>query len=104
MTSSEREIADICGKYLLRDLRSREDPVWFDYVNDRLVGQLHRIGTYLAALFVLSNVNRYEPELLDNASSARSDLGFFLSTFLDAAERFLPQLVLEVVEGPMYFV
>jgi hypothetical protein len=99
---SAEAISKFCDSHLFRDLRHRDDPVWFDYVRDRIPGHLHRMGSYLAALFVLSNVSRYEPELLDSIQRG-SELGFFIETFLDAAERFLPQLMLELIEGPIYF-
>ena len=96
-------VTEFCSHHLLRDLRFRQDPVWYDYIATRIPSQLDRRGTYLAALFVLSNVTRYEPELLAGAGDTSTELGFFLETFLAASERFFPQLILELVEGPMYF-
>jgi hypothetical protein len=55
-------------------------------------------------MFILSNVSRYEPELLALPSRDLTDAGFALTTFLDAAERFYPQLALTLLYGnPVFF-
>ncbi len=54
-------------------------------------------------MFILSNVSRYNPEFLDD-SVVGTNLGYVLTEFLDNAERFFPQLMLELAEGePIFF-
>ena len=59
----------------------------------------------MAALFILSNVCRYEPDLLDAVTKESTDVGFAIGTFLDLAERFFPQLILELLSPirPVFF-
>lgn len=97
-------VETFCEQHLWRDLRFRQETIWYDHVCTRASGNLDRRAVYLAALFILSNVTRYEPELLSNAQDTANELGFFINGFLDAAERFFPQLVLELDTGPVYFV
>lgn len=97
-------VAEFCRRYLIHDLRLRDTPFWYDHRVGGGVTLLQRLPAYIAAMFILSNVSRYEPEFLDDATSQLTDLAYFLSTFLDNAERFLPQLVLELLNGrPMFF-
>jgi hypothetical protein len=91
---SEAEITAFCEKKLLHDLRFRETAVWFDHVTRDNIVFLPRLAPYLAGMFILSNVSRYEPELLAAPTRELTDVGYALSTFLDSAERFFPQLIL----------
>jgi hypothetical protein len=96
-------ISEFCHRNLMSDLRHREDATWFDHRVTPGVTLLHRLPAYLAALFILSNVSRYEPQLLDEPTAGLTDLGYVLTTFLENAERFVPQLVLELFNGPLFF-
>jgi hypothetical protein len=89
----------LCMAHLMPDLIRRDDPMWYDHWDRRQNHVPPTLGAYLAALFILSNINRYSPEVLDAATREGTDLGYVLTSFLDCAERFLPQLLLDVVEG-----
>ena len=91
-------VSEFCHRYLLHDLRWRDTAVWYDHVVTDGVHLLPRLPAYFAALFILSNVVRYEPEYLDDATLQGTDMGYFLGSFLENAERFVPQLVLELLE------
>jgi hypothetical protein len=97
-------VAEFCRTRLIPDLRRREDALWFDHRVTPGVALLQRLPAYIAVLFILSNISRYEPEVLDEPTSKLTDLGCFLNSFLDNAERFVPQLFLELSQGrPMFF-
>lgn len=96
-------ISAFCESKLLSDLRLRNDAVWFDHVARDGVVLLPRPAPYLAAMFILSNVSRYEPELLAEPTRELTDVGYALTTFLDNAERFFPQLILDRLYGTRVF-
>lgn len=101
---NEQEICEVCGKYLIHDLRFQQDALWFDHRVGNDVALLPRQLAYMAAMHILSNVTRYEPEYLEAPTSGLNDLGFVLETFLDNAERFFPQLTVELLQGsPVFF-
>ncbi len=95
-------LQEFCNRHLWRDLQLRQNPVWFDQVALPSVTLLPRVASYLAGLFILSNVSRYEPEILMPAIEP-TNLSFFIESFLDCAERSIPLLVIELLEGPTYF-
>jgi hypothetical protein len=80
-----------------------KNAVWYDQVVRPNSVLLPRVASYLAGLFILSNVSRYEPESLMPAIEP-TDLAFVIESFLDCAERSIPLLVIELLEGPTYFV
>lgn len=96
-------VAEFCRRFLLHDLRLRHDAWWYDHRAGGGVTLLHRLPAYIAAMFVLSNISRYEPEFLDDATLQLTDLGYFLRAFLDNAERFFPQLILDLLYGHQVF-
>lgn len=100
--TGEEEIAQFCYKYLWRDLQLRNDAVWFDQVSRPGSTLLPRPASYLAALFILSNVSRYEPETLMHLLEP-TDLAYVVDSLLDCADRCIPLLVIELLEGPTYF-
>lgn len=100
----EGEVASHCEKYLLHDLQWREDAIWYDQVAGNGITLFPRLPAYLCALFILSNICRYEPEKMERATREPTDLAYLLNTFLDHAERYMPQLILEAQYGSgMYF-
>jgi hypothetical protein len=101
--ADEDAVASFCQKHLLHDLRLRDDATWYDHVVGGEVVLMPRLPAYLAMLFILSNVSRYEPEFLDAAVREPTDLGYFLHSALDSAERFFPQLVLELLQKRSVF-
>lgn len=97
-------VAEFCRRYLFHDLRWRDTAVWYDHRAGGGVTLLQRLPAYIAAMFILSNVTRYEPEYLDDSMIQLTDLGYFLGAFLENAERFFPQLIIEMLEGrPTFF-
>ena len=78
-------------------MRFRDSAVWFDHVTRDDIFFLPRPAAYLAAMFILSNVSRYEPELLADATRELTNVGYALTTFLDSAERYFPQLMLALL-------
>lgn len=98
-----QKVQNFCNTYLWRDLQWRQDPVWFDQITRPGETLLPRVAAYLAGLFILSNVSRYEPEALMPAIEP-TDLAFVIDSFLDCAERSIPLLVIELLEGPTYFI
>ncbi|MBK8252634.1 MAG: hypothetical protein IPK82_08190 [Polyangiaceae bacterium] len=97
-------VAEFCRRYMIHELRLRDDAWWYDHREGGGVTLLRRLPAYLGAMFILSNISRYEPEFLDDATFQLTDLGYFIRSFLDNAERFFPQLILELLQGtPVYF-
>lgn len=97
-------VAEFCRRFLIHDLRLRENAMWYDHRTGGTVTLLPRLPAYIAAMFILSNISRYEPEFLDDAAMQATDLGYFLRAFLDNAERFFPQLILELIyQAPVFF-
>lgn len=100
----ENEIAEFCRNRLIHDLRLRENAYWFDHRTGNGIALLPRLLAYIAAMHILSNVSRYEPEFLEAPTSGLNDLGFVLESFLDNCERFFPQLTVDVLYGqPVFF-
>jgi hypothetical protein len=99
----EPEICEICRTRLIHDLRLRDNAYWFDHRVGNNVTLLPRQLAYMAAMYILSNVSRYEPEFLETPTSGLNDLGFVLQSFLDNAERFFPQLTVELLYGSSVF-
>jgi len=99
---SIEEVVNFCRERLMRDLSFREDPFWFDLINrsDELL--MPRLPAYVLGLYILSNISRYEPELYSEISEP-NDLGFAIESFILNAERALPLLVAEFLEGVVYF-
>jgi hypothetical protein len=102
--SDEEAVVAFCKKNLWHDLRRRDDAWWYALREDQVAFPLPRLAPYILGLFILSNAVRYEPELLDAVSREPTDIGFAIGSFLDAAERFFPQLVVELLSGePVFF-
>ena len=100
---TSEQVTSYLESRLLHDLQLRDNALWFDHVSRPNVALLQRPLAYLAALFILSNVVRYEPHLLADVTKEPTSEGFVVSSFLDAAERFFPQLILRHFGGPIYF-
>lgn len=103
-TSSESAIADILWTHLWVPLDWTDQPVWYALRRVDPKFALPRDGYYFVALFILSNVVRYEPELLSDLLNSESDLGWLFERLLGMAERYYPQLLLHwVVQQPAFF-
>ncbi len=96
-------VAEFCDTYLIHHLHYRDVPLWYDDRADLGTPTMPRLAACVAALFILSNHCRYEPEPLDAASREPSDVAYFLDTFLDSAERYIPQMLLDFVYGNKTF-
>src|SRR5205814_573834 len=67
-------VEEFCRRFLLHDLQLREDPMWYDHRVGAGITLLHRTLAYFGAMFILSNISRYEPEFLDDATLQLTDL------------------------------
>jgi hypothetical protein len=103
--ADENEISVFCQKHLLTDLFIRHDPLWFDHVQRERLIMTGRIMPYVAMLFILSNVARYEPEKLDDVMRQPTDLAYVLNTAINNVDLHFPQVVLSRVSGKnVYFI
>jgi len=101
--STYEAVCDFCHQHLEVNLKSYEDPTWFAIRHSRPELDLPRPAFYYIAAFILSSVVRYEPELLVDVSNPDSEQGWLIARFLDAAERYFPQLLLHWWFGPIFF-
>ena len=63
-----------------------------------------RASYYYLAIFILGSIVRYEPDLMLESSQMDSEIGWLLNRFIQAAERFFPQLKLwEQFNTTVYF-
>lgn len=98
------EVGNHLVQWLLPDLRVRQDAVWYCLRGDDGVPNLPRLAYYFVAAYILSNVVRYEPTLVANLNPDSSELGWTLREFLNAADRYFPQLLLSMGEKhPLLF-
>lgn len=97
------DVANFCRKYLINELSCDDAPNWFDNIvfnEDRL---LKRPTAYIAALFILSNISRYEPQLLNEPTIGLTNTGYLLKIFLEKCEQHFPQMMLELIlSEPVY--
>ncbi len=100
---NHEEVIAFCHKKLIRDLYWRDNAFWFDHINRKYSLLLPRLPAYLGGLYILSNISRYEPEYLKSALQP-TDLAYAINAFLDNAERCIPLLIIEMLEGPTYYV
>ena len=92
-----------CDQFLEVNLTSYENPTRFAIRYSKSELDLPRPAFYFIAAFILSSVVRYDPELLVEVSNPGSEEGWLIARFLDAAERYFPQLLLHWWYGPIYF-
>jgi YaaC-like Protein len=97
-------ISDFLRRYSEPNLTFTNYAFWYKFRHDTSVIKLNRTAHYLAAVFILGSVARYEPELLLEVSTPGSELGWLLQRFLKMAERYFPQLkLMEVYNNEVYF-
>jgi hypothetical protein len=102
--ASYEAIGRFCSNRLENRLSFGTTPLW--YAIRQLPDQtlLPRAAYYLAGLFILSSIVRYQPELLAATNVVHSQVGWLLGRFLAAAERFYPQLLYSwIVSADTYF-
>ena len=76
--------------------------IWYAPVTGTLPS-LPRAAYYFLALFILGNVVRYTPEQLSDLTNPDSHLGWTMQRFVNAAERFYPQLMFHWNNERLYF-
>jgi hypothetical protein len=88
---------------LYGNMNRTDQPIFFDDVHYPGATRLPRMEVrYLAALFVLSNISRYEPELLAEPARRSTNVRLVIEAFLDDAAIRVPQLMLRLLEGQLY--
>jgi hypothetical protein len=103
-TSTLEAISDFLRSHLWVNLIWSDIPIWYVPLQQGSIPLLPRLAYYYVALFILSSAVRYEPESLIALTDPDSQLGWVLQHFLDAAERFFPQLVLHwLYAEPLFF-
>lgn len=106
LSTYTQAVAEFCAKNLLVSLTVQQpgEPAWYAASRTCELDGWPRAAYYLAGMFILSSLVRYEPEaLVMFAGSSDSELGWFLTQFLAAAERFYPQLMLSWMLGQTVF-
>jgi hypothetical protein len=101
-TDPEADVSVFCDRHLLPDLLTPTRPTWFA---SRLGPEMRlpREAYYFVAMYILSNLVRYEPEQLHAVSGVGSESGWLIRKFLTMAERLFPQLLISWVWGrPLY--
>jgi hypothetical protein len=102
-TTTRKAVSDFCHQVLEVNLKSFEDPSWFTVRHSTPELDLPRPAFYFIGAFILSSVVRYKPELLLTLSNTDSEEGWLIGRFLNAAERYFPQLLLHWVSSEVYF-
>jgi hypothetical protein len=90
-------VCDFFEKNLLHSLTRREDGRFFLFKEGSGTPFWPRALTYLASVFILSSVTRYEPERMAALAGALTSRSFLISSLLDNAERFYPHVLLELL-------
>ncbi len=100
---SLQHVEGLCNRMLEINLIPSMEPTWFliRRTDPNLVWG--RAAYYIAALFILSSVIRYQPELMLRVTSTNSKWNWFLRRFVDRAERFYPHLMFNWIMGQVYF-
>lgn len=98
-TTSYEAIGRFCSRHLEHRLSFGSTPLWYAIRQSSGQDVLPRAAYYLAGLFILSSVVRYQPELLAATDIVQSQTAWLLGRFLAAAERFLPQLLYSWIVG-----
>lgn len=92
------------NKILLSDLNRisvNDYCIWFQYDDNEA---MPRLAYYHIALFILSNIVRYEPESLQAIISENSEVYWLLKRLIYLTERYYAQLAISEIHGtPTYF-
>lgn len=104
LTPDYKGVSNVLHHTLETDLISRDTPIWYLIRQGTSDPILSRPAYYFISLFILSNIVRYQPELMLEISNPDSQLGWLLIRLLKVAERFYPQLMLSwLYDHPVYF-
>lgn len=98
-TFSYEAIGRFCSGHLEHRLSFGTTPLWYAIRQSPGQDVLPRATYYMAGLFILSSMVRYQPELLVATDVVQSQTAWLLGRFLAAAERFLPQLLYSWIVG-----
>lgn len=103
-TSSYEAIGRFCRDCLENRLSYGADPLWYAIRQPPGETLLPRAAYYIAGLFILSSIVRYQPEILAASDVSGSESAWQVGRFLYSAERFLPQLLYSwMTETETYF-
>lgn len=97
------DVSLLCGRMLEIDLVRRSDPIWFAVRNEHTDFVWPRAAYYFAALFILGNIVRYQPELMYPVISGHSKWAWMLRRFIVNTERFYPNLLFNWIHNVIYF-
>jgi len=86
-------LCELCEKTMLNRLLWGYDPTWYVLRLKEGEQEFPRAGYYFIALFILGSIARYQPELLLSGLLPGSEPEWFFNRFMQAAERFFPQLM-----------
>jgi len=98
-----QQVTEFCERRLMSQLHLDDAPIWFDHVQREIHLFPGRLVPYVLALFILSNVCRYEPQLFGDTFVESSNLGFVITSLLGCAERYVPQLFVNAAYGGTVF-
>jgi len=101
--NSLEDVTRLCEEMLETNLISSMEPTWFLIRCTNAYLTWFRSAYYLAALFILSSVVRYQPELMLQVTSTNSKWNWLLRRFIDRAERFYPHLMFNWIMNQVYF-
>ena len=101
--NSLEEVAKLCAKTLEINLIPSQDPLWFIVRQTPSDFLWNRPAYYLVALFILSSIVRYQPELMFQVTSQYSKWGWFLQRFISSAERFYPHFMYNWIQNTVFF-
>jgi hypothetical protein len=95
-------VASLCTQMLEINLIPSTTPTWFTVrqTNPDLVWP--RAAYYFVALFILSSIVRYQPELMYQVTSTHSKWDWLLRRFMATAERFYPHLMFNWIHNAVY--
>lgn len=97
------DVCAFCERHFMPGLGSIEAGTWYALRGQNLNQAIPRDADYYVAMFILSNLVRYEPEQLVEAARFGTERAWLLRQFLAAAERYFPQLMLSWVRAvPLY--
>lgn len=91
---SYEAICSLCNETLLNSLLWSDHPLWYVIRDEADKPTLPRAAYYIVAIFILGNIARYQPELLQPLVLPASGSGWFFERLLRTSERFFPQLMI----------
>ena len=101
--NSQQDVASLCSQILEVNLIQTVQPKWFIVRQTNPDLAWPRPAYYFAALFILGNIVRYQPELMYQVTSTHSKWDWFFRRFMVAAERFFPHLMFNWIHKTVYF-